>query len=166
MPVRIRHICQTHRAQPFAFNSKWDVNVLSKNGALNVFSHMPCPRSVASGLNSPAKTNSMEKKLHIKNKELQETQDKCHKVMCCLIFFLILFSWKWATCKWFWMVVYIYSLQLLFNLNVNKSSHSNSIPLLRWVVCTHWFLIDDLFEISHWNQRELGGCRGAIMSIR
>uniref|UniRef100_A0A673X3S1 Citron Rho-interacting kinase n=1 Tax=Salmo trutta TaxID=8032 RepID=A0A673X3S1_SALTR len=36
--------------------------------------------SVASGLNSPAKTNSMEKKLHIKSKELQETQDKCHKM--------------------------------------------------------------------------------------
>ncbi|XP_031433366.1 citron rho-interacting kinase isoform X3 [Clupea harengus] len=36
--------------------------------------------SVAAGLNSPAKTNSMEKKLHIKSKELQETQDKCHKM--------------------------------------------------------------------------------------
>ncbi|XP_062271555.1 citron Rho-interacting kinase [Scomber scombrus] len=36
--------------------------------------------SVSAGLNSPAKTNSMEKKLHIKSKELQETQDKCHKM--------------------------------------------------------------------------------------
>ncbi|CAB1353973.1 unnamed protein product [Coregonus sp. 'balchen'] len=36
--------------------------------------------SVTSGLNSPAKTSSMEKKLHIKSKELQETQDKCHKM--------------------------------------------------------------------------------------
>uniref|UniRef100_A0A6Q2WYE4 non-specific serine/threonine protein kinase n=1 Tax=Esox lucius TaxID=8010 RepID=A0A6Q2WYE4_ESOLU len=36
--------------------------------------------SVASGLNSPAKTNSMEKKLNIKSKELVETQDKCHKM--------------------------------------------------------------------------------------
>ncbi|XP_045931296.1 citron Rho-interacting kinase-like [Micropterus dolomieu] len=35
--------------------------------------------AVSAGLNSPAKTNSMEKKLHIKSKELQETQDKCHK---------------------------------------------------------------------------------------
>ncbi|XP_054641283.1 citron rho-interacting kinase-like isoform X5 [Dunckerocampus dactyliophorus] len=36
--------------------------------------------AVSAGLNSPAKTNSMEKKLHIKSKELQETQDKCHKM--------------------------------------------------------------------------------------
>ncbi|XP_056122653.1 citron rho-interacting kinase isoform X6 [Rhinichthys klamathensis goyatoka] len=36
--------------------------------------------SVGAGLNSPAKTNSMEKKLHIKSKELQDTQDKCHKM--------------------------------------------------------------------------------------
>ncbi|XP_029357565.1 citron Rho-interacting kinase isoform X2 [Echeneis naucrates] len=36
--------------------------------------------SVSAGLNSPAKANSMEKKLHIKSKELQETQDKCHKM--------------------------------------------------------------------------------------
>uniref|UniRef100_A0A8C9XGB1 non-specific serine/threonine protein kinase n=1 Tax=Sander lucioperca TaxID=283035 RepID=A0A8C9XGB1_SANLU len=36
--------------------------------------------SVSAGLNSPAKTNSMEKKLHLKNRELQETQDKCHKM--------------------------------------------------------------------------------------
>ncbi|XP_066515715.1 citron rho-interacting kinase isoform X2 [Hoplias malabaricus] len=36
--------------------------------------------SVAAGLNSPAKTNSMEKKLHLKSKELQDTQDKCHKM--------------------------------------------------------------------------------------
>ncbi|KAM9859090.1 citron Rho-interacting kinase [Aulostomus maculatus] len=36
--------------------------------------------SVSAGLNSPAKTNSMEKKLHLKSKELQDTQDKCHKM--------------------------------------------------------------------------------------
>uniref|UniRef100_A0A4W6CRC5 Citron Rho-interacting kinase n=1 Tax=Lates calcarifer TaxID=8187 RepID=A0A4W6CRC5_LATCA len=36
--------------------------------------------SVSAGLNSPAKVNSMEKKLHLKSKELQETQDKCHKM--------------------------------------------------------------------------------------
>uniref|UniRef100_A0A3B3B8F6 Citron Rho-interacting kinase n=1 Tax=Oryzias melastigma TaxID=30732 RepID=A0A3B3B8F6_ORYME len=36
--------------------------------------------SVSAGLNSPAKNNSMEKKLHLKSKELQETQDKCHKM--------------------------------------------------------------------------------------
>uniref|UniRef100_A0A8D3A9A9 Citron Rho-interacting kinase n=1 Tax=Scophthalmus maximus TaxID=52904 RepID=A0A8D3A9A9_SCOMX len=36
--------------------------------------------SVSAGLNSPAKANSIEKKLHLKSKELQETQDKCHKM--------------------------------------------------------------------------------------
>ncbi|KAL0610577.1 Citron Rho-interacting kinase [Plecturocebus cupreus] len=36
-------------------------------------------RSVVSGLDSPAKTSSMEKKLLIKSKELQDSQDKCHK---------------------------------------------------------------------------------------
>ncbi|MGH0162604.1 UNVERIFIED_CONTAM: hypothetical protein FKN15_043255 [Acipenser sinensis] len=36
--------------------------------------------SVATGLDSPAKTNSMEKKFHLKSKELQDTQDKCHKM--------------------------------------------------------------------------------------
>ncbi|XP_064210252.1 citron rho-interacting kinase isoform X4 [Anguilla rostrata] len=36
--------------------------------------------SVSTGLNSPAKTNSLEKKLLVKSKELQETQDKCHKM--------------------------------------------------------------------------------------
>ncbi|XP_074522823.1 citron Rho-interacting kinase isoform X4 [Halichoeres trimaculatus] len=36
--------------------------------------------AVSAGLNSPAKTNSMEKKLHLKSRELQETQDKCHKM--------------------------------------------------------------------------------------
>ncbi|XP_063171473.1 citron Rho-interacting kinase isoform X3 [Candoia aspera] len=34
----------------------------------------------ALGLDSPAKTNSMEKKLLFKSKELQDTQDKCHKM--------------------------------------------------------------------------------------
>lgn len=37
-------------------------------------------RSVVSGLDSPAKISSMEKKLLIKSKELQDSQDKCHKV--------------------------------------------------------------------------------------
>uniref|UniRef100_A0A8D2J7S3 Citron Rho-interacting kinase n=1 Tax=Varanus komodoensis TaxID=61221 RepID=A0A8D2J7S3_VARKO len=32
------------------------------------------------GLDSPAKLNSMEKKLLLKSKELQDTQDKCHKM--------------------------------------------------------------------------------------
>uniref|UniRef100_A0A5F8GTB1 Citron Rho-interacting kinase n=1 Tax=Monodelphis domestica TaxID=13616 RepID=A0A5F8GTB1_MONDO len=36
--------------------------------------------SVVSGLDSPAKISSMEKKLLIKSKELQDTQDKCHKM--------------------------------------------------------------------------------------
>ncbi|XP_029682238.1 citron Rho-interacting kinase isoform X2 [Takifugu rubripes] len=36
--------------------------------------------SAPAGINSPAKTNSMEKKLHLKSRELQETQDKCHKM--------------------------------------------------------------------------------------
>ncbi|XP_061731299.1 citron rho-interacting kinase isoform X7 [Nerophis ophidion] len=36
--------------------------------------------AVSAGLNSPAKTNSLEKKLNLKSKELQETQDKCHKM--------------------------------------------------------------------------------------
>uniref|UniRef100_A0AAV2M5F4 non-specific serine/threonine protein kinase n=1 Tax=Knipowitschia caucasica TaxID=637954 RepID=A0AAV2M5F4_KNICA len=36
--------------------------------------------SVSSSLNSPAKVNSMEKKLQLKSRELQETQDKCHKM--------------------------------------------------------------------------------------
>lgn len=37
-------------------------------------------RSVVSSLDSPAKASSMEKKLLIKSKELQDSQDKCHKV--------------------------------------------------------------------------------------
>ncbi|GAB1290070.1 Citron Rho-interacting kinase [Apodemus speciosus] len=36
--------------------------------------------SVVSGLDSPAKISSMEKKLLIKSKELQDSQDKCHKM--------------------------------------------------------------------------------------
>ncbi|XP_053862916.1 citron Rho-interacting kinase isoform X2 [Malaclemys terrapin pileata] len=36
--------------------------------------------SVISGLDSPAKISSMEKKLLLKSKELQDTQDKCHKM--------------------------------------------------------------------------------------
>ncbi|XP_077016100.1 citron Rho-interacting kinase isoform X6 [Tamandua tetradactyla] len=36
--------------------------------------------SVLSSLDSPAKTSSMEKKLLIKSKELQDSQDKCHKM--------------------------------------------------------------------------------------
>uniref|UniRef100_A0A2K5PWK2 Citron Rho-interacting kinase n=1 Tax=Cebus imitator TaxID=2715852 RepID=A0A2K5PWK2_CEBIM len=36
--------------------------------------------SIVSGLDSPAKTSSMEKKLLIKSKELQDSQDKCHKM--------------------------------------------------------------------------------------
>uniref|UniRef100_A0A6I8RN94 Citron Rho-interacting kinase n=1 Tax=Xenopus tropicalis TaxID=8364 RepID=A0A6I8RN94_XENTR len=36
--------------------------------------------SVVSGLDSPAKVSSMEKKLFHKSKELQDTQDKCHKM--------------------------------------------------------------------------------------
>ncbi|XP_075754242.1 citron Rho-interacting kinase isoform X3 [Pelodiscus sinensis] len=36
--------------------------------------------TVVSGLDSPAKISSMEKKLLLKSKELQDTQDKCHKV--------------------------------------------------------------------------------------
>lgn len=43
-------------------------------------SYLCALRSVAAGLNSPAKSNSMEKKLQLKSKELQDTQDKCHKV--------------------------------------------------------------------------------------
>ncbi|DAA20747.1 TPA: citron (rho-interacting, serine/threonine kinase 21) [Bos taurus] len=35
---------------------------------------------VVSSLDSPAKTSSMEKKLLIKSKELQDSQDKCHKM--------------------------------------------------------------------------------------
>ncbi|XP_074869121.1 citron Rho-interacting kinase isoform X2 [Carettochelys insculpta] len=36
--------------------------------------------SVLSGLDSPVKISSMEKKLLLKSKELQDTQDKCHKM--------------------------------------------------------------------------------------
>ncbi|XP_036020658.1 citron Rho-interacting kinase isoform X18 [Mus musculus] len=36
--------------------------------------------SVVSSLDSPAKVSSMEKKLLIKSKELQDSQDKCHKM--------------------------------------------------------------------------------------
>uniref|UniRef100_A0A8C5P682 Citron Rho-interacting kinase n=1 Tax=Leptobrachium leishanense TaxID=445787 RepID=A0A8C5P682_9ANUR len=36
--------------------------------------------SIVSGLDSPAKVSSMEKKLFHKSKELQDTQDKCHKM--------------------------------------------------------------------------------------
>ncbi|XP_075754248.1 citron Rho-interacting kinase isoform X8 [Pelodiscus sinensis] len=36
--------------------------------------------TVVSGLDSPAKISSMEKKLLLKSKELQDTQDKCHKM--------------------------------------------------------------------------------------
>ncbi|KAG8455787.1 hypothetical protein GDO86_001833 [Hymenochirus boettgeri] len=38
------------------------------------------PESILSGLDSPAKVSSMEKKLILKSKELQDTQDKCHKM--------------------------------------------------------------------------------------
>ncbi|XP_072315790.1 citron Rho-interacting kinase-like, partial [Eucyclogobius newberryi] len=38
------------------------------------------PEAVSVSVNSPAKNNSMEKKLHLKSRELQETQDKCHKM--------------------------------------------------------------------------------------
>ncbi|KAM4709498.1 citron Rho-interacting kinase [Discoglossus pictus] len=38
------------------------------------------PESLVSGLESPAKASSMEKKLFLKSKELQDTQDKCHKM--------------------------------------------------------------------------------------
>ncbi|XP_056266907.1 citron rho-interacting kinase [Pseudoliparis swirei] len=38
------------------------------------------PESLSAGLSSPAKTNSMEKKLQLKSRNLQETQDKCHKM--------------------------------------------------------------------------------------
>ncbi|XP_041436205.1 citron rho-interacting kinase isoform X4 [Xenopus laevis] len=37
-------------------------------------------RSIVSGLDSPAKVSSMEKKLFHKSKELQDKQDKCHKM--------------------------------------------------------------------------------------
>lgn len=37
-------------------------------------------RSVFSSVDSPAKVSSMEKKLLLKSKELQDAQDKCHKV--------------------------------------------------------------------------------------
>ncbi|KAM4810450.1 citron Rho-interacting kinase [Rhinophrynus dorsalis] len=45
--------------------------------ALSTFSKS---ESIVSGLDSPAKTSSMEKKLFLKSKELQDTQDKCHKM--------------------------------------------------------------------------------------
>ncbi|NXE11386.1 CTRO kinase, partial [Lophotis ruficrista] len=38
------------------------------------------PESVFSSVDSPAKVSSMEKKLILKSKELQEVQDKCHKM--------------------------------------------------------------------------------------
>ncbi|KYO31722.1 citron Rho-interacting kinase isoform F [Alligator mississippiensis] len=38
--------------------------------------------SVVPSLDSPAKISSMEKKLLLKSKELQDTQDKCHKKNC------------------------------------------------------------------------------------
>ncbi|XP_038648042.1 citron Rho-interacting kinase isoform X4 [Scyliorhinus canicula] len=41
---------------------------------------LSCSDSVTSRMDSPAKTNSLEKKLLLKNKELQETQDTCHKM--------------------------------------------------------------------------------------
>ncbi|XP_072443309.1 citron Rho-interacting kinase-like isoform X2 [Chiloscyllium punctatum] len=41
---------------------------------------LSCSESVTSLMDSPAKTNSLEKKLMLKNKELQETQDTCHKM--------------------------------------------------------------------------------------
>ncbi|XP_072353934.1 citron Rho-interacting kinase-like isoform X2 [Scyliorhinus torazame] len=41
---------------------------------------LSCSESVTSLMDSPAKTNSLEKKLLLKNKELQETQDTCHKM--------------------------------------------------------------------------------------
>ncbi|KAI1882468.1 hypothetical protein AGOR_G00251070 [Albula goreensis] len=40
----------------------------------------PGSESVSVSLYSPDKTNSMEKKLNVRSKELQETQDKCHKM--------------------------------------------------------------------------------------
>ncbi|XP_063310672.1 citron Rho-interacting kinase [Pelobates fuscus] len=45
--------------------------------ALGTFSKS---ESLVSGLESPAKASSMEKKLFHKSKELQDTQDKCHKM--------------------------------------------------------------------------------------
>lgn len=55
--------------------------------------HVVIFRSVSAGLNSPAKANSMEKKLHLKSKELQETQDKCHKVKIYkLCYFKLMFN--------------------------------------------------------------------------
>ncbi|XP_053325723.1 citron Rho-interacting kinase isoform X2 [Spea bombifrons] len=45
--------------------------------ALSAFSKS---ESIVSGLESPAKLSSMEKKLFHKSKELQDTQDKCHKM--------------------------------------------------------------------------------------
>ncbi|KAJ8395640.1 hypothetical protein AAFF_G00031210 [Aldrovandia affinis] len=40
----------------------------------------PVSESLNTGLSSPAKTNSMEKKINNRSKELQETQDKCHEM--------------------------------------------------------------------------------------
>ncbi|XP_069789548.1 citron Rho-interacting kinase-like isoform X13 [Narcine bancroftii] len=41
---------------------------------------LSCSESVTSLMESPAKTNSLEKKLLLKNKELLESQDTCHKM--------------------------------------------------------------------------------------
>lgn len=59
--------------------------------ALMVIKYVVVLRSVSAGLNSPAKTNSIGKKLHLKSRELQETQDKCHKVSRFKTFILCLY---------------------------------------------------------------------------
>lgn len=63
------------------------LNNINKHGTVYVV----VIRSVSAGLNSPAKVNSMEKKLHLKSKELQETQDKCHKVKIYFLFIKVSF---------------------------------------------------------------------------
>nr|XP_043879438.1 citron Rho-interacting kinase isoform X2 [Solea senegalensis] len=65
-------------AQPVGFQGQ-DLPFLGWffSGALTALAKT---ESVSAGLNSPAKANSMEKKLHLKSRELQETQDKCHKM--------------------------------------------------------------------------------------
>nr|XP_006129132.1 citron Rho-interacting kinase [Pelodiscus sinensis] len=61
----------------FSDQSKWELLSYSYAKLLGYLGGM---ETVVSGLDSPAKISSMEKKLLLKSKELQDTQDKCHKM--------------------------------------------------------------------------------------
>ncbi|KAK7916003.1 hypothetical protein WMY93_011764 [Mugilogobius chulae] len=68
------------RCHRFFSSTDWNNLRKGKEQKKNIRTLMTLTLSASASLNSPAKNNSMEKKLHLKSKELQETQDKCHKM--------------------------------------------------------------------------------------